>query len=105
MSEQEPGKKGNTALKERPQTRRPPMWKVILHNDDYTTQEWVVYVLKEYLHKDHAEAVRLMFTVHHNGHAIVGLYSRDIAETKVAQITDASRSEGYPLLCTCEPED
>lgn len=95
---------GDLLTQEREQTRRPPMFKVILHNDDYTTQEWVVMILRQHFHKSQPEAYRLMLTVHTSGEAIVGVFSRDIAETKVAKVTRASREAGFPLLCTCEPE-
>ena len=100
----DPSRQGSTQLKERSRARRPAMYKVLLHNDDYTTQEWVVYVLRHFFRKDHAEAYRLMLTVHVGGLAVVGVYSREIAETKVAQVTAASRDAGHPLRCTCEPE-
>lgn len=107
MSENDPlgpGKDGSGALKERTRTRRPPMYKVILHNDDYTTQEWVVHVLRDFFNKTHPEAVHIMLTVHHSGVAVVGVYSRDIAESMVENVTKASRAAGFPLRITCEPE-
>ena len=98
------GGKGGTALLERPEVRQPRRYKVLLHNDDYTTQEWVVMVLEEYFHQSRPDAVRLMLQVHHTGSAVVGIYPRDVAETKVEQVNESSRQAGYPLLCTCEPE-
>lgn|SRR5699024_5136040 len=104
MSNHDPGKDGAGAVKERTRSRRPPKYRVIFHNDDYTTQEWVVHVLKEFFQKTHAEAVHVMLTVHHSGLATVGVYARDIAESLTEKVTEASRSAGYPLLVTCEPE-
>lgn len=89
---------------DRPKTKRPAKYKVLLHNDDYTTQEWVVYVLKKFFQKDGAEAVHLMLTVHTQGIATVAVYTREVAEMKVLQVTQASRDAGHPLLCSCEPE-
>lgn len=104
MSNNEPGRDGSGAVKEKTRSRRPAMYKVILHNDDYTTQEWVVHILKDFFNKSHAEAVHLMLTVHHSGLAVVGVYARDIAETLTEKVTAASRSAGFPLRVTCEPE-
>lgn len=104
MTERDPTRQGDSAVLERAKRRRPPMYKVLLHNDDYTTQEWVVHVLRHFFQKSHAEAVHLMLTVHMGGMAVVGVFARDIAETKVEQVTHASRDAGFPLRCTCEPE-
>ncbi len=95
---------GATDLKEKVRARRPSKYKVILHNDDYTTQEWVVHVLRNIFNKDHAEAVHIMLTVHHTGLAVVGVYARDVAESLTEKVLVASRSAGYPLRVTCEPE-
>lgn len=104
MSDNDPGRQGDSALLERTKRRRPQLYKVLLHNDDYTTQEWVVHVLRHFFQKSNAESVHLMLTVHMGGLAVVGVYARDIAETKVEQVTTASRDAGFPLRCTCEPE-
>ena len=104
MSERDPSRDGATAVKERTRSRRPAMYKVLLHNDDFTTQEWVVYVLREIFNKTHPQAVHLMLTVHHHGMAVVGVYARDIAESYVERVTNESRGAGYPLKVTAEPE-
>jgi ATP-dependent Clp protease adaptor protein ClpS len=80
------------------------MFKVVFHNDDYTTQEFVTEVLRAYFHKTEAEASYIMLTVHRKGSAVAGVYTRDVAETKVAQVTTLARKEGMPLLLTTEPE-
>lgn len=92
----------------RPRTRtrlKPPtMWQVILHNDDFTTQEFVVWLLRTVFHKPEAEAVRIMFSVHRQGKGVAGIYTRDVAETKQAQAKRLAEGQEFPLLCTLEPE-
>jgi len=100
-----PDTEGDVAVEIRPKTRKPRRYRVVFHNDDYTTMEFVVRVLMEIFHKDELEAQRLMLDVHHRGQATVGVFTRDIAETKAAQTMDHARLEGHPLKCTTEPED
>ena len=88
----------------RPKLQPPSMWKVILHNDDYTTQEFVVWILETVFRKPEAEAVRIMLDVHKRGKGIAGIYPYDIADTKVAQVKAAAEQQEFPLLCTLEPE-
>lgn len=95
---------GQTALKERPKTKKPRKFKVLLHNDDYTTMEFVVEVLMSFFRKDRTEAMHLMLFVHMKGKAVAGVYTREIAETKVEQVTNHARDNGHPLLVTMEPE-
>lgn len=85
-------------------TKKPQLYKVILHNDDYTTMEFVVHILQKVFHKNHAEAMHLMLYVHQKGQAIVGVYTYDVADTKVQHVLEQARESGYPLLCTMEPE-
>lgn len=89
---------------ERRRVRRPRRFKVILHNDDFTTMDFVVAVLRQFFGKSPAEAVHVMLQVHHKGQGVAGVYTRDVAETKVAEVTAAARAEGMPLLLTTEPE-
>ena len=77
---------------------------MIFHNDDYTTQEFVVYVLQRFFHKSETEARHIMLTVHHKGAAVAGVYTKDVAETKAQQVMVAARENGMPLLLTTEPE-
>jgi ATP-dependent Clp protease adaptor protein ClpS len=83
--------------------RRAPRYQVVMHNDDYTTMEFVVAMLMKHFHKPPAEALHIMLLVHHKGAGIAGVYTRDVAETKVAEVTDEARQEGMPLLLTVEP--
>lgn len=90
------------ALKTRPKTQRPPQYKVLLLNDDYTPMEFVVLVLERFFGMDHTQAFEIMLTVHKKGLAVVGVYSYEVAETKVAQVMDAARRAQHPLQCTME---
>lgn len=82
----------------------PRLYKVILHNDDYTTMGFVIEILVRFFRKNEVEATELMLAVHHKGHAVAGIYTYDIAETKVHQVTDYAREQGHPFLVTMEPE-
>jgi ATP-dependent Clp protease adaptor protein ClpS len=90
-------------LDERKKTRRPRLYKVLLHNDDFTTMEFVVDVLLRYFHKSTAEATHIMLEVHHQGIGVAGVFTYEVAETKVAQVTAEARQEGMPLRCTVDP--
>jgi ATP-dependent Clp protease adaptor protein ClpS len=83
---------------------KPPLFKVLLHNDDYTTMEFVVQVLKTVFHKSDADAVHIMLAVHRQGVGVAGVYTYEIAETKVNQVTQLAKSHEFPLLCTLEEE-
>ena len=91
--------------KTRSKTQRPPLYKVLLLNDDYTPMEFVVHVLERFFGVSHAQAVEIMLTVHKKGVAVVGVYSHEIAETKVAQVMDFARRNQHPLQCTMEKEE
>jgi len=93
-----------TSTQPRSDTRTPPMYKVLLLNDDYTPMDFVVEVLMQVFKKTELEATRVMLQVHHTGVGVAGIYSFEIAETKVSQVMDASSAEGHPLQCTMEPE-
>ncbi|HTM46894.1 MAG TPA: ATP-dependent Clp protease adapter ClpS [Polyangiaceae bacterium] len=99
-----PAEEGDVEVKERPATKVPRRYQVVFHNDDYTPMEFVVFALMKFFHKDEGEATHLMLQVHHKGSSIVGVFSRDVAETKVSQVMDYAREKGHPLLCTAEPE-
>jgi ATP-dependent Clp protease adaptor protein ClpS len=91
-------------VQERPKTHVPRRYRVIFHNDDYTTMEFVVDALVRFFHKTAAEATHIMLTVHKKGSAVAGVYTRDIAETKVEAVMKHARESGMPLLVTAEPE-
>ena len=86
-------------------TERPRMHKVILVNDDYTPREFVVTVLKAEFRISEDQAMRVMITAHRRGACVVAVYTREVAESKATNATDAGRSKGYPLLFTTEPEE
>ncbi|WP_163849924.1 ATP-dependent Clp protease adapter ClpS [Pseudooceanicola aestuarii] len=88
----------------KPRTKRPPLYKVLLLNDDYTPMEFVVAVLEQFFGMTHAQAFEIMLTVHKKGVAVVGVFSHEIAETKVAQVMDFARRHQHPLQCTMEKE-
>jgi ATP-dependent Clp protease adaptor protein ClpS len=100
-----PGGEEDVEVEERQRTQTPKRYKVIFHNDDYTTMEYVIEVLRRFFHKTETEALHIMLTVHRKGKAIAGIYPRDIAETKVAEVMHDARDRGHPLLLTTEPEE
>jgi ATP-dependent Clp protease adaptor protein ClpS len=85
-------------------TEEPPKYRVLLHNDNYTTMDFVVMVLVDVFHKSQVDALRIMLDVHRKGIGVVGTFSREVAETKVARVTALARKAEFPLLCTMEPE-
>lgn len=90
--------------KTRSKTQRPPLYKVLLINDDYTPMEFVVHVLERFFGTNRQQAVEIMLTVHRKGLAVVGVFSFEIAETKVTQVMDYARRNQHPLQCTMEKE-
>lgn len=91
-------------VKERLKTERPGLYKVFLLNDDYTTMDFVVHVLENIFRKNPVEATRIMLHVHKKGKGLAGVYARDIAETKIAEVHDLARENEYPLRCEMERE-
>ncbi len=86
-------------IKERPRVKEPPLFAVLLINDDYTTMNFVIEVLEVIFHKNEIQATTIMLNVHKTGTGVAGVYSRDLAETKVAMVHDWARHEGHPLRC------
>jgi ATP-dependent Clp protease adaptor protein ClpS len=98
-------KQGDVMVAEpKTQTKRPPMYKVILLNDDYTPMDFVVMVLEQIFRKNHSDALNVMLQVHQKGAGLAGVYTRDVAETKVDQVIEYARINDYPLQCTLEQE-
>lgn len=103
MSEFDPRQDHGLVVEEsRPQTKRPPMYQVLLLNDDYTPMEFVVDVLETVFSLDRTTATRVMLEVHTRGKGVCGVYTFEIAETKVAQVMSYARQQQHPLLCTME---
>lgn len=100
------GPKTRETTKTRPktETRRPPMFRVLLHNDNYTTKDFVVDILESVFHKGPLEAEQIMENVHENGIGVAGVYPWDVAETKVMTVHSLAQKNGYPLRCSMEPE-
>ena len=99
----------NTVVKPRtklkPKTQRPPLYKVILLNDDFTPREFVVQVLKIVFRMNAEHAYQVMMTAHRRGACVIAVYTRDVAETKAKEATELGKSNGYPLFFTTEPEE
>jgi ATP-dependent Clp protease adaptor protein ClpS len=91
--------------KVKPKTQRPPLYKVILLNDDYTPREFVVLVLKAVFRMDAEHAYTVMMTAHRRGACVIAVYARDVAETKAKEATELGKAQGYPLFFTTEPEE
>ena len=98
------GSDDSVVLERRTQKVKPPqMFQVVLLNDDFTPMEFVVYVIQEFFSKDRATATQIMLKIHLEGKGICGVFSRDVASTKVDQVTQAAREAGHPLQCVSEP--
>jgi ATP-dependent Clp protease adaptor protein ClpS len=99
----DPGVPGTAVItKTKPQTKRPNLYRVLILNDDYTPMEFVVHVLERFFNKDHETATRIMLHVHHHGIGECGIYTYEVAETKVTQVMDFARKHQHPLQCVME---
>jgi ATP-dependent Clp protease adaptor protein ClpS len=100
----DPDRKSDLGILERPEPRikEPDLYRVILHNDDYTTMDFVVQVLEGIFHKTPVEAHRVMMTVHLEGHGEAGIYPHEVAETKIEEVHEAARAGGFPLRASLE---
>jgi ATP-dependent Clp protease adaptor protein ClpS len=106
----EPTRPGDTdgtglATETRVKTKKPSMYRVLLLNDDYTPMEFVVFILEQFFNKSPEQATRIMLHVHQKGVGVCGVYTFEVAETKVAQVMDLARRNEHPLQCTMEKED
>jgi ATP-dependent Clp protease adaptor protein ClpS len=88
----------------KPKLKKPPLYKVLLHNDDYTTMEFVVLILETVFHKSETDAYKIMMAVHQHGLGVAGVFTYEIAEAKVNKVIEMARSQDFPLLCTMEEE-
>ncbi|MFN3233635.1 MAG: ATP-dependent Clp protease adapter ClpS [Alphaproteobacteria bacterium] len=108
MSDDREGDGGGTgtdvATKTRTKTEKPSLYKVLLLNDDYTPMEFVVHILERFFNKNREEATNIMLTVHQKGIGVCGVYTFEVAETKVTQVIDYARRHEHPLQCTLEKE-
>lgn len=95
---------GEVLERTKQETKKPELYRVLLINDDYTTMDFVIEVLETIFHKQPAEAYRIMMAVHTQGKGLCGVYPHEVAETKVATVTERARENGFPLLAAMEPE-
>ncbi len=102
MSDSHPDHREDLQSRVEEELELPPMYKVLLHNDDYTTMEFVVEILQKVFHKSAAEATQIMLIVHKNGTGVCGVFSEDVAETKVEIVHHLARKSGFPLRCSME---
>lgn len=106
---QERGDEGGTAVvtqtKKKEQLKKPKLYKVLFHNDNYTTMEFVIMVLRDIFHKSESDSVTIMLNVHQHGMGVAGVYSFEVAETKIAQTHAAAQKAEFPLKLTMEPEE
>jgi ATP-dependent Clp protease adaptor protein ClpS len=93
------------AEKTKKKLEKPKLYKVLLHNDDYTTMEFVVAILREVFHHNEVDATRIMLHVHKNGMGVAGVYTFEVAETRVRKTLAMAKEAQYPLMCTMEPEE
>jgi len=100
----EEGPGTGVVVKARPKTKKPSMYKVLMLNDDYTPMEFVVHILERFFNKSRQEANRIMMHVHRRGVGICGVYTYEVAETKVTQVMDFARQHQHPLQCTLEKD-
>jgi ATP-dependent Clp protease adaptor protein ClpS len=104
MSEDQPGFREDTESNVEEDLEEPPMYRVLLHNDDYTTMEFVVEILQMVFHKSPTEAARIMLLVHKSGVGMCGVFPAEIAETKVELVHHLAKKHGFPLQCSMEKE-
>ncbi|MEP1741158.1 MAG: ATP-dependent Clp protease adapter ClpS [Kangiellaceae bacterium] len=96
---------GTVVAEREPETKEPPMYKVMLLNDDYTPMDFVVAILKQFFHKTVEQATKVMLQVHYEGAGVAGIYRAEIAETKVVSVNEYAREHGHPLMCIMEENE
>ena len=94
-----------TQTEKKEKVKKPPLFKVLFHNDNYTTMEFVVFILRGVFHKSETDSVTIMLNVHRNGVGVAGVYTRDVAETKINKTHQLAREHEFPLKLTMEPEE
>lgn len=104
-SETDRDEQSGTATIKKEKLQQPRKYKVIMHNDDYTTMEFVIHVLQKYFQKSHGEAQAIMLEVHTRGFGICGIFTFEVAESKAAKVTKYARENGHPLKCSTDPCD
>lgn len=104
MPDFEQDSRSQLLTREKQGLQRPPKYRVLIHNDDYTPMDFVVWVLEEVFHKDHAEATRIMLDVHRKGQGVAGVYTYEIAETKAARVETLAKAHEHPLRSSIEAE-
>ena len=104
QGDQETGIGSAVVTQVKPKTQRPALYRVLLLNDDYTPMEFVVYVLERFFNKTREEATRIMLHVHQHGVGVCGVFTYEVAETKVTQVMDFARQHQHPLQCTLEKD-
>ena len=102
MGKTDSGHREEILTKEKKDVQEPPLYKVLLHNDDYTTMEFVVMVLETIFDKDTSEATTIMLNIHHQGMGVAGVFSREIGESKVSEVHQTARKNQFPLKCSLE---
>jgi ATP-dependent Clp protease adaptor protein ClpS len=102
MAEQNNQREGSVLTKDFIETQEPPMYKVLLHNDDYTTMEFVIVILETVFQKSTPDATKIMLNVHNEGVGVAGVYTREICETKISLVHQLAKKNEFPLRCTME---
>jgi ATP-dependent Clp protease adaptor protein ClpS len=104
MANYDPERDDELVTESKHKLKKPPLFRVLLHNDNYTTMDFVVFILRSIFHHSEGDAIRIMLQVHIRGIGIAGIYTYEIAETKVSQVTSLAFESEFPLLCTMEEE-
>lgn len=104
MAEDEQSFEENVLTKKREKVEKPPLYRVVLHNDNYTTMEFVVLVLQKFFYKNETEANHIMLNVHKKGRGIAGIFTFEVAETKLSQVHSFAKNQDHPLKCSLEPD-